>query len=99
MNQDNATLAAGSSAPACSARWRITGKIEWTPLRDWHQAFTRAWWIGGQIGEYANDAYTVGVRICGLFVAAWWYLPNAHALAEERSDDSQQRVVGGKVDR
>ena len=23
---------------------------------------------------------------------------NAHALAEERSDDSQQRVVGGKVD-
>jgi hypothetical protein len=24
---------------------------------------------------------------------------NAHALAEERSDDSQQRVVGGKVDR
>jgi len=22
--------------------------------------------------------------------------PNAHALAEERSDDSQQRVVGGK---
>ena len=22
------------------------------------------------------------------------YLPNAHALAEERSDDSQQRVVG-----
>jgi hypothetical protein len=23
-------------------------------------------------------------------------LPNAHALAEERSDDSQQRVVGGK---
>jgi hypothetical protein len=24
-------------------------------------------------------------------------LPNAHALAEERSDDSQQRVVGGKV--
>jgi hypothetical protein len=23
--------------------------------------------------------------------------PNAHALAEERSDDSQQRVVGGKV--
>ena len=22
-------------------------------------------------------------------------LPNAHALAEERSDDSQQRVVGG----
>jgi hypothetical protein len=22
---------------------------------------------------------------------------NAHALAEERSDDSQQRVVGGKV--
>jgi hypothetical protein len=25
--------------------------------------------------------------------------PNAHALAEERSDDSQQRVVGGKVDR
>lgn len=25
-------------------------------------------------------------------------LPNAHALAEERSDDSQKRVVGGKVD-
>jgi hypothetical protein len=24
---------------------------------------------------------------------------NAYALAEERSDDSQQRVVGGKVDR
>jgi hypothetical protein len=24
---------------------------------------------------------------------------NAHALAEERSDDSRQRVVGGKVDR
>jgi len=24
---------------------------------------------------------------------------NAHALAEERSDDSQQRVVGGKVER
>ena len=23
-------------------------------------------------------------------------VPNAHALAEERSDDSQQRVVGGK---
>ncbi len=23
---------------------------------------------------------------------------NAHALAEERSDDSQQRVVGGKVE-
>jgi hypothetical protein len=31
----------------------------------------------------------------------WYYTgpwPNAHALAEERSDDSQQRVVGGKVD-
>jgi hypothetical protein len=36
-------------------------------------------------------------------MAAWTAflqsVANAHALAEERSDDSQQRVVGGKVDR
>jgi hypothetical protein len=25
--------------------------------------------------------------------------PNAHALAEERSDDSQQRVVGGTIEK
>ena len=51
-------------------------EISWIPLRRWHPAFRRAWWIGGQIGKYANDAYTVGIRICGLFVAVWLFRPN-----------------------
>jgi hypothetical protein len=63
--------------------WRITGKVEWTPLRNWHVAFMRAWWIGGQIGKYANDSYTIGVRVCGLFLVVWWYLPNAESEVSE----------------
>ena len=64
-------------AAPCSARWQFRSKISWTPLCEWHPAFYRSWWIGGQCGKYANDAYTVGVRCCGLFVAIWWFLPNA----------------------
>jgi len=37
--------------------------------------------------------------LCTLNRMAESHQANAHALAEERSDDSQQRVVGGKVDR
>ena len=40
------------------------------------------------------------VQSCGPIVAVEElfevHIANAHALAEERSDDSQQRVVGGK---
>jgi len=61
----------------CSARWQFRSKIEWTPLRLWHLGFVRSWWIGGQIGKYADDAYTIGFRICGLFVGIWVFLPNA----------------------
>lgn len=59
-----------------SAKWQFRSKISWTPLRDWHPAFVRSWWIGGQVGKYANDAYTIGFRVCGVFVAIWWFLPN-----------------------
>ena len=82
MNETNATRAAGSSAPACSAGWQFRHKISWTPLRQWHPAFRRAWWIGGQIGKYANDAYTIGFRVCGLFVGIWWFLPNSTVIVE-----------------
>ena len=55
------------------SRWRFRYELSWIPLSQWHRAFLRAWWIGGQIGEYANDAYTVGIRLCGVFAAVWWY--------------------------
>jgi hypothetical protein len=71
----NSPAGAGPSAQR-SARWQFRSKIEWTTLREWHPGFVRSWWIGGQIGKYANDAYTVGFRICGLFLGVWVFLPN-----------------------
>jgi hypothetical protein len=62
--------------PEGSASWQFRSQVEWTPLREWHPAFIRSWWLGGQIGEYANNAYTIGFRVCGLFVGFWVYLPN-----------------------
>ena len=70
---------------ARSAEWQFRHEISWTPFCRWHPAFRRAWWIGGQIGRYANDAYTVGIRICGLFVAVWWFLPNSAICAEREA--------------
>jgi len=70
-------------------RWQFRSKISWTPLREWHPAFYRSWWIGGQCGRYANDAYTVGVRCCGLFMAIWWFLPNGPDQGR-RADDLKQ---------
>lgn len=44
---------------------------------------------------HAVWSHNVGlaVQVVGFGVSVE-YVPNAHALAEERSDDSQQRVVG-----
>jgi hypothetical protein len=66
-------------------RWQFRSKISWTPLREWHPAFYRSWWIGGQCGRYANNAYTVGARCCGLFVAIWWFLPNVTIRGDAES--------------
>jgi hypothetical protein len=56
--------------------WKIIGNVEWTSLSKWHPAFCRHWWVGGQIGKYADGGYTIGVRLCGLFFVCWLYMVN-----------------------
>jgi peroxiredoxin len=55
------------------------------------------------IDEYCDDQWHVLCGVCGArgphcttkqIATEYWNRANAHALAEERSDDSQQRVVG-----
>lgn len=49
----------------------------------------------------AGNMITTRVKLHGLWPTELhgpWPTANAQALAEERSDDRQQRVVGGKVD-
>lgn len=51
--------------------------------------------VCGWLRKLADDLQNEPEAFAKTFRARYMYPANAHALAEERSDDSQQRVVGG----
>lgn len=79
MNQDNATRAAGSSAPACSAGFRVR------PIIAWYDFWVGAFWDGNKRRLYILPIPCVGIVI--------HFPPNATAHVRAVASNVQQIVV------